>query len=159
VLWRWSAFTLVDFRGNAIGPFTMHQLLAGRGGFGVKGVPSHSALMRINVGCSPQVTKSLIIANDAKGHSLPNCFVREMSVHHPIVDIRADIAGRRFGPISRHYLGTSIYDFGGQDVVSRQRPPDTLELKVPNGLHRYGVFHRHQNTGTDQNLARLGFVA
>jgi hypothetical protein len=95
----------------------------------------------------------------ATGQSLPNCFVREMSVHHPIVDIRADIAGRRFGPISRHYLGTSIYDFGGQDVVSRQRPPDTLELKVPNGLHRYGVFHRHQNTGTDQNLARLGFVA
>jgi hypothetical protein len=31
------------------------------------------------------------------GQSLPNCFVREMSVHHPIVDIRADIAGRRFG--------------------------------------------------------------
>jgi hypothetical protein len=75
VLWRWSAFTLVDFRGNAIGPFTMHQLLAGRGGFGVKGVPSHSALMRINVGCSPQLTKSLIIANDAKGHSGPMCSV------------------------------------------------------------------------------------
>jgi hypothetical protein len=32
------------------------------------------------------------------GHSLPNCAIRNMSVHHPIADMRAEIAGRRFGP-------------------------------------------------------------
>jgi hypothetical protein len=32
------------------------------------------------------------------GHSLPNWAIRNMSVHYPIADMRADIAGRRFGP-------------------------------------------------------------
>ena len=33
------------------------------------------------------------------GQSLPDCAIRDMSVRHPIADMRADIAGRRFGPI------------------------------------------------------------
>ena len=32
------------------------------------------------------------------GRLLPNCAIRDMSVRHPIADIRADIAGRSFGP-------------------------------------------------------------
>src|SRR5580658_10122618 len=34
------------------------------------------------------------------GHSLPNWAIRNMSVHYPIADMRADVAGRRFGPAS-----------------------------------------------------------
>jgi hypothetical protein len=33
------------------------------------------------------------------GHSLPNWAIRNMSVHYPIADMRADVAGRRFGPL------------------------------------------------------------
>jgi hypothetical protein len=36
----------------------------------------------------------------ATGHSLPNCAARDMFVHHPIADNRADIAGRRFVPLA-----------------------------------------------------------
>jgi hypothetical protein len=32
------------------------------------------------------------------GQSIPDCAIRDMSVRHPIADMRADIAGRRFGP-------------------------------------------------------------
>jgi hypothetical protein len=31
-------------------------------------------------------------------HSLPNWAIRDMSVDHPIADVRAAIASRRFGP-------------------------------------------------------------
>jgi hypothetical protein len=34
----------------------------------------------------------------ATGQSLPNCAIRNMSARHPIADMRADIARRRFGP-------------------------------------------------------------
>ena len=33
------------------------------------------------------------------GQSLPNFTIRNISVRPPIADMRADIAGRRFGPI------------------------------------------------------------
>ena len=54
---------------------------------------------------------------------------------------------------------TSIFAVGSEHVVSRQGTPNTLERKFTNRFNRHSVFNRHQNTGTDQNLTGLGFVA
>ena len=35
-----------------------------------------------------------------KGPSLPNCAIRNVSVRHPTADMRADVADRRFGPVT-----------------------------------------------------------
>jgi hypothetical protein len=44
-------------------------------------------------------------------------------------------------------------------IVRRQRSPYPLERELPDWLDCDGILDRHQHSGTDQDLTRLGFVA
>src|SRR5262245_57907825 len=48
---------------------------------------------------------------------------------------------------------------GGKYVVSRHGTADALKRKIANWFDIYGIFNRHQDTRTDQDLPWLGFVA
>ena len=48
---------------------------------------------------------------------------------------------------------------GADHVVSRQRPPDTLQLELTHWFDRHGVLDLRQHPRTDQNLPGLGLVA
>ena len=47
----------------------------------------------------------------------------------------------------------------GDNIVGGDGSADALKGKFTNGLDGDGVFDRHQNARTNQNLTRLGFVA
>ena len=44
-------------------------------------------------------------------------------------------------------------------IISRQRPPDPLQLELADRLNRHGVLDLCQHPRTDEDLPRLGFVA
>src|SRR5215475_7179854 len=46
-----------------------------------------------------------------------------------------------------------------EDVVSRQRAANALKCKIADWFNRYILLNRHQDTGTNQDLPGLGFVA
>src|SRR5262245_54135781 len=46
-----------------------------------------------------------------------------------------------------------------EDVVSRQRAANALKCKIADRFNRYILLHCHQNTGANENLPGLGFVA
>ena len=48
---------------------------------------------------------------------------------------------------------------GGDDVVSRQRPPDPLQLELTDRLDSDGVFDFRQHPRTNENLLWLGLIA
>src|SRR5580693_6812139 len=52
----------------------------------------------------------------------------------------------------------SDFRCGVENVIGGYGSPNTLELKLANGLDRDGILDRHQHTRADQNLTRLGFV-
>ena len=47
----------------------------------------------------------------------------------------------------------------GDHIVSRQRPPDPLQLELTDRLGRHRILDFHQHARTDEDLTRLGFVA
>jgi hypothetical protein len=49
--------------------------------------------------------------------------------------------------------------FKGEHIVSCQRSPDALEREFSDRFNTRGVFERYQDTGTNQDLTRLCFVA
>jgi hypothetical protein len=44
-------------------------------------------------------------------------------------------------------------------VVSRQRPPDPLQLELPHWLDFHGVLYFYQHSRADEDLTRFGLVA
>jgi hypothetical protein len=49
---------------------------------------------------------------------------------------------------------------GGADhIVSRQRPPDPLQLELTDRLNRHGVLNLCQNPSANQDLPGLRFIA
>ena len=66
-------------------------------------VADHAAAVRNYITCFRRLSSGAVMSQafmSASGRSLPNRAIRNMSVRHPIADMRADIAGRRLGPIS-----------------------------------------------------------
>ena len=49
--------------------------------------------------------------------------------------------------------------YGGKYIVGRHRATDALKRKIANWFDVYSIFNRHQDTRTNQDLPRLGFVA
>jgi hypothetical protein len=47
----------------------------------------------------------------------------------------------------------------GDHIVSRQRPPDPLQIELADRLDLHGVLDFRQHPRTDEDLSRLGFVA
>ena len=61
---------------------------------------------------------------------------------------------------ARPYLQVSrTWGQGGDNIVGGDGSADALKGKFTNGLDGYGVFDRHQNARTNQNLTGLRFVA
>ena len=58
-----------------------------------------------------------------------------------------------------HYGNSYSFRYSGNHIVSRQRPPDPLQLELAHGLDCDGVLNLHQNSGADEDLPRLGFIA
>ena len=54
------------------------------------------------------------------GHSLPDCAIRQMSVGHPLADMRVDIADRCFGPLA---TGSDLADPALLDNFSKRHLP------------------------------------
>ena len=60
----------------------------------------------------------------------------------------------------RPYLQVSrTWRQSGDNIVGGDGSANALEFKLTNRLDGDGVFDRHQNARTNQNLTRLGFVA
>ena len=49
--------------------------------------------------------------------------------------------------------------YGSNHIVSRQRPPDPLQLELTYGLDRHGILDLRQHPRTDEDLSRLRLVA
>src|SRR5262245_28709940 len=49
--------------------------------------------------------------------------------------------------------------YGGKYIVGRYGATNALKLKFANWFDVYGIFNRHQDTRTNQDLPWLGFVA
>src|SRR5262245_54129636 len=65
-----------------------------------------------------------------------------------------------FGPkadIGVH--GSRLWRYGGKYIVGRHGATDALKRKIANWFDVDGIFNRHQNTRTNQDLSGLGFVA
>jgi hypothetical protein len=45
------------------------------------------------------------------------------------------------------------------DIVSRQRPPDPLQLELADRLDFHGMLDLHQNSRADEDLSWLGLIA
>src|SRR5580704_10416286 len=48
---------------------------------------------------------------------------------------------------------------GGDHIIRRQRPPDSLQLELANWLDFDSILNVHQHTGADEDLTRFCFVA
>jgi hypothetical protein len=48
---------------------------------------------------------------------------------------------------------------GGEHIVSRQRPPDPLQLELTDQLDLHCILDLRQHPRTDEDLSRLGLVA
>ena len=55
--------------------------------------------------------------------------------------------------------GSNFGRYGGEHVVGRHGTADAFERKIANGFDGHGVFDRHQDPRTNQDLPGLGFVA
>ena len=57
----------------------------------------------------------------------------------------------------RRLLGLTRH--GAEHIVSRQRPPDPLELELTDWFDPHGVLDLGQHSRADKYLPRLGLVA
>ena len=81
--------------------------------------------------------------------------------------LKASLANGKSMPWSGEYpiLGcagrpaSSLYGCGSDHIVSRQWPPDPLQLELTDGLNLYGVLDLHQHSRADEDLSRLGLIA
>src|SRR5262249_44807485 len=53
----------------------------------------------------------------------------------------------------------NLWRYGGKYIVGRQGATNPLKRKIANCFDVDGIFNRHQNTRTNQDLSGLGFVA
>src|SRR5262249_22764059 len=53
----------------------------------------------------------------------------------------------------------SLWRYGGKYIVGRHGATDALKRKIANWFDVDGIFNRHQDTRTNQDLPWLGFVA
>src|SRR5262249_20221423 len=68
-------------------------------------------------------------------------------------DLKCQSALRPGGNVIRaHWL------YSANHIVRQHRPPDPLQLELTDRLDLDGVLDLHQNSRTDQDLTRLGFV-
>jgi hypothetical protein len=67
------------------------------------------------------------------------------------------------------YASTIVFDFSqlslwcwrtySDHIISRQRPPDRLQLELTDRLDLHGILDLHQHSRTDEDLPWLGLVA
>src|SRR5215475_14554185 len=53
----------------------------------------------------------------------------------------------------------NLWRYGGKYIVGRHGATDALKRKIANWFDVDGIFNRHQDTRTNQDLPWLGFVA
>lgn len=102
-----------------------------------------------------QMFKNILIATDGSelaGHAITNGFslagmsekCRQPTLDRGIAAIQFSVGFRRCGT---------------EHVVSRHGAANALEFKFADWFDGHGIFDCHQDTGTDQDLTGLGFVA
>ena len=74
-------------------------------------------------------------------------------------DLIAHVAGANLRAVCLIVSCPQASRDGTDHVVSRQRPPDALQLELTDRLNRHGVLNLCQNPSADQDLSGLGLVA